>query len=97
VTALCALHNFIRYRDPHELREFDSVSQSYDDCFGVAVDVPQPASLGGACVSSQEKNRAEVFRDGIAESMWVQYQSELACRRQRWAQRRGRDPKYACI
>lgn len=89
VTALCALHNFIRYWDPHELHEFDSVSQSYNDCFGVAVDVPQPASLGGVHVSAQEKNRAEVFRVSVANSMWVQYQSELAHRRQRRAWRRG--------
>lgn len=89
VMALCALHNFIRYRDPHELREFDYVSQSYDHCFGVAVGVPQPASLGGARVSTQEKNRAEAFRNGVAESMWDQYQGELAHQRQRRARRRG--------
>lgn len=77
MTVLCVLHNFICYRDPHELREFGNISQSYDDCFGVAIDVPQPA-LGGAYVSVQEKNQAEVFRDNITKEMWMQYQGELA-------------------
>lgn len=84
VTGLCALHNFIRYCDPHELRGFNSISQSYNECFGVAVEVPQ-AELGSGHVSAAEKTRSEVFRDAVAEEMWAQYQSELLRRRQRQA------------
>lgn len=81
VTGLCALHNFIQYRDPHELREFNNISQSYDECFGIAIEVPQ-AELGSGYISAAEKTRSEVFRDGVAEEMWAQYQGELLQRRQ---------------
>lgn len=87
MTALCALHNFIRFRDPSELRDYDNVSQSYDECFGVAVDVPQ-ADLGGSSVSVAERNQAEVFRNEVAAAMWTQYQGELEQRRQNRAAQR---------
>jgi hypothetical protein len=84
VTALCALHNFIRYRDPHELHAYKDVTQSYDNCFRIPVQVPQAqAELGGGYVSPGERTRAEAFRDRVAEGMWTQYQAELLRRQQR--------------
>ena len=74
--ALCAIHNFIREHDRHELTHFD------EDTVDLNSGGPQDwGTLMSGTVQAAEKTRADARRDVIAEKMWQDYQAYLAAQR----------------
>ena len=67
--ALCAIHNFIRIHDPHDIEEFADIE-------GHNVDV-ESGALAEHAVTQEEKGRASAKRDAIASQMWDDYQELL--------------------
>jgi hypothetical protein len=80
VPALCALHNFIRWRDPYEIEMFGGVQQTYDECFGMPSNVLSSQRPVFTRVTRSEQLRADTRRDDIANAMWTHYQNELSRR-----------------
>jgi hypothetical protein len=74
--ALAAIHNFIGLYDPDEI--LDLVDEAEDIQPGVRI--PQTGDLALGPARAAERALADGKRDGIAQSMWVQYQAELADR-----------------
>ena len=78
ITALCALHNFIRIHDP--LDDMDLTQEELD----LILDEDRPAAgVLQRGVSREETERATERRDLIASQMWQQYQEHAARRRTR--------------
>ena len=87
VTALCALHNFIRIHDPR-----DDMGITQEELDVLLEDEMRPAvgeSQHG--VGRQEAERAAAQRDEIAGALWRSYQDTLDKRRERQAAVRRRD------
>jgi DDE superfamily endonuclease len=74
--ALAAIHNFIRLYDPDEI--LDLLAEAEDTQPGARI--PQTGDLALGPARAAERMLADGKRDGIAQSMWVQYQMELANR-----------------
>ncbi|KIM87701.1 hypothetical protein PILCRDRAFT_63771 [Piloderma croceum F 1598] len=74
--ALAAIHNFIRLYDPDEI--LDLVDEAEDIQPGAWI--PQRGDLALGPARAVEKALADGKQDGIAQSMWVQYQAELVDR-----------------
>ena len=74
--ALAAIHNFIRLYDPDEI--LDLIDEAEDIQPGARV--PQTGDLALGPARAAVRALADSKRDGIAQSMWAQYQSELADR-----------------
>lgn len=77
VTALCALHDFIRIYDPDEIHDFDGLMDSVYMC-SVGSRVSEGLALGSSNISTAEKWQADHKRDRVAEEMWASYQQTLA-------------------
>lgn len=74
--ALAAIHNFIRSYDPEEI--LDLLGEAEDVQPGTRM--PQTGDLAVGPARAAERALADGKRDGIAQSMWIQYQAELADR-----------------
>jgi hypothetical protein len=68
------LHNFIVEYDPGEHEELLQLGSIADPNPGLPVD---HGSLSQSRPGRAEKERAEEFRDQIAQEMWMQYQEVI--------------------
>lgn len=75
--ALAALHNFIRVNDPDDLcginfADEEAVAATVQELDGDGRVDFDAEELGGY-VSNEERQRANAWRDGIAQEMWDEY------------------------
>ncbi|KAJ7059780.1 hypothetical protein C8F01DRAFT_963396, partial [Mycena amicta] len=77
VSAICALHNFIRVYDEDDEAEAEDDDEE-DGNMNTQGQPPQisPEELGMS-ISAAERNRAPARRDAIARHMWADYKAYM--------------------
>ncbi|KAF0705149.1 hypothetical protein AaE_014638 [Aphanomyces astaci] len=78
VMALCTLHNFIRLHGGRD----DEVERQASDVIRAESQAPINGNDRANFDDAPESEEAKVWRDGIAQSMWEQYQQYLVQRRE---------------
>ena len=72
ISEAAKLHNFIRLNQHYE----DTFDELDEEEVEEGAGNVNPGNINGG-QSSEEKNRLNAWRDGIAQRMWEQYQSYL--------------------
>lgn len=74
--ALAALHNYVRLHDPED-EIFVVERETLLDASTSPPNQDLPGEYRSGYVSTEERNRASVRRDQIAQELWEQYQAYL--------------------